>query len=619
MHPDHNSGILQVILQERFTYVRPKFVLSNISGSAKFHVVPSGPEPSPSKYGPIGFERNGHAASLEFPSLAKRELSGSMRFCPVGPAPMKPSSPSNASSMKLVRRFLIPTLFCGVAFGLIEVYANTYWSAPKFEIPAEDCEEVRLVNLNTSVNAAGDIQSASNTVVECEIERMYVYAAGRAMLSGASTRILKLIPDGSTVKKGDVICELDASTYEEAVRLQKINLEQALAMQHYTEMDLEVSRIALEEYRQGSAKRHIQSLRQQMALAKSDSARSTGRLSWARKMFDKGYLSKSAIRAEELAMQRADIMMSRSQIALDTFEKYTNPRTEHSFQSRMLSQNWLLTYYRKNVESQQKQLEKYQTQVANCKVRAPHDGIVIYANENDGDSRVEEGSEVRYKQDLFYLPNLNDMQVLAKLSESVVDRVRAGMKAKVHVQSLSGETLEGTVEQVAQFPIPPSSWRSSVEVKNYYCVVKLETPSDLIRPGMTAELEVLTDENQPLLAVSPESVHVEDEKSFCYVVKDDGSIEKREVRTRTCDADHIAIDAGLQEGESIVRSAQKLIDRNPPDQSVVLLDQPADIQQLFAQYLAPELASVTESGTSANGEASKMEVADRDISDSVGY
>ncbi len=533
---------------------------------------------------------------------------------------MKSSSPSNASSMKLVRRFLIPALFCGVAFGLIEVCATTFWTAPKFEIPAEDREEVQLVNLDSSVNAAGEIQSASNTVVECEIERMYVYAAGRAMLSGASTRILKLIPDGSTVKKGDVICSLDASTYEEAVRLQKINLEQALAMQHYTEMDLEVSRIALEEYRQGSAKRQIQSLRQQMALAKSDSMRSSGRLAWSRKMFDKGYLSRSSIRTEELAMQRADIMMSRSQIALDTFEKYTNPRTEHSFQSRMLSQNWLLTYYRKNVESQQKQLEKYQTQVANCTVRAPHDGIVIYANENDGDSRVEEGSEVRYKQDLFYIPNLKDMQVLARLSESVVDRVRSGMKARVHVQSLSGETLEGVVQQVAQFPIPPSSWRNSIEVKNYYCVVDIESPSDLIRPGMTAELEVLTEADEPLLAVSPESVHVEDDKSFCYVVKEDGAIEKREVRTRTCDADHIAIEAGLEQGESIVRSAQKLLDRNPPGQTVVYLNKPVgDLQEMIAQYLAPESSAATQTASPANGTVNELEVVGRSISDSAGY
>jgi HlyD family secretion protein len=534
---------------------------------------------------------------------------------------MKSTNLSNASSTKRVRRFLFPVLLCGAAFGLFEVYANCYLTVAKFEVPSEDRESVRFVNLDTSVNAAGEIQSASNTVVECEIERMYVYAAGRAMLNGASTRILKLSPDGATVKKGDVICELDSSSYEEAVRLQKINLEQALAMQHYTEMDLDVSRIALEEYRQGSAKRHMQTLRQQMALAKSDMLRSSGRLEWARKMYNKGYLSRSAMRTEELAMQRADIMMSRAQIASDTFEKYTNPRTEHSFSSRLLSQNWLLTYYRKNVESQKKQLEKYETQVANCKVRAPHDGIIIYANDDDGDSRIEEGSEIRYKQDIFYLPNLSDMQVLARLSESVVDRVRSGMKAKVHVQSLTGESLEGTVEQVAQFPIPPSNWRSSVEVKNYYCVVKIDQSSSNIRPGMTAELEVLTEKDEPILAVSPESIHVEDERSFCYVIKDDGAIEKREVETRTGDSDHIGIVDGLVEGETVVRSAHKLMSLNAPVQQVVHLDKgEAELQNLVAQYFSTEsVGELATNQTAEQGNTRPFEVVDRDVIGSAGY
>ncbi len=501
-------------------------------------------------------------------------------------------------------------MLCGIAFGVFEVFAVGTWSKPKFEIPVDDVEEVRLVNLDTSVNAAGDIRSATNTVVECEIERMYVYAAGRAMLNGNSTRILKLVPDGSIVKKGDVICELDSSAYEEAVRLQKINLEQAMAMQRYTEMDLEVSRIALEEYRHGSAKRTVQSLRQQIALARADSLRSTGRLEWSRKMYAKGYVSRSAMRAEELAMMRADIMMSRSQIALDTFEKYSNPRTEHSFRSRMMSQNWLLTYYRKNVESQRKQLERYERQVANCKVRAPHDGILVYANEEDGDSRIEEGSEIRYKQDIFFLPDLGNMQVLAKLSESVVDRVRAGMKARVNVQSLSGEVLEGTVEQVAQFPIAPSSWRSSAEVKNYYCVVKIHNPGMNLRPGMTAEVDVLTEEQESLLAVSPESVHFEDDHAFCYVVRDDGGIEKREVRARTADADHIAILEGLEQGESVIRSSLERLENAPPIVQTVMLESPSstrDFQDMLAQYFEPEETPVSEVSVK------KIEVAGREV------
>ena len=47
-----------------------------------------------------------------------------------------------------------------------------------------------------------------------------------------------------------------------------------------------------------------------------------------------------------------------------------------------------------------------------CTIRAPHDGFVIYANDQRRDIRIEEGMYVRQKQDLMYLPDLNEMEVV---------------------------------------------------------------------------------------------------------------------------------------------------------------------------------------------------------------
>ena len=49
---------------------------------------------------------------------------------------------------------------------------------------------VRRVTFDASVNAPGEIQSANNTIVECEIERLSVMVQGRSITSGGSTTIL---------------------------------------------------------------------------------------------------------------------------------------------------------------------------------------------------------------------------------------------------------------------------------------------------------------------------------------------------------------------------------------------------------------------------------------------
>ncbi|MFM7129568.1 MAG: hypothetical protein ACKO0V_09455, partial [bacterium] len=79
------------------------------------------------------------------------------------------------------------------------------------ELPPElkETEQVHKVRFEQYVNAPGEIQSANNTVVECQIENIQVRVMGNSISAGASTRILSIIPDGTRVKKGDILCKLD--------------------------------------------------------------------------------------------------------------------------------------------------------------------------------------------------------------------------------------------------------------------------------------------------------------------------------------------------------------------------------------------------------------------------
>src|SRR4051794_40664432 len=84
----------------------------------------------------------------------------------------------------------------------------------------------RVSTLNTTITAAGRAASSNNTEIRCALERISTTGSTNSRDSTAST-ILSVIPDGTTVKKGDLICELDSSAYVELVRRQEIAVKQA--------------------------------------------------------------------------------------------------------------------------------------------------------------------------------------------------------------------------------------------------------------------------------------------------------------------------------------------------------------------------------------------------------
>jgi HlyD family secretion protein len=74
---------------------------------------------------------------------------------------------------------------------------------------------VRRVTFDATLTASGVSQSSQQTVVKCQLENLRIKSKGGAFIAGGASTILEIIPNGSTVKKGDLLCKLDASEYED--------------------------------------------------------------------------------------------------------------------------------------------------------------------------------------------------------------------------------------------------------------------------------------------------------------------------------------------------------------------------------------------------------------------
>ena len=110
---------------------------------------------------------------------------------------------------------------------------------------------VRRISFDDFETASGVVQCPQQTVVKCQLENLQIRKRGGAFLAGGASTILEIIPNGTTVKKGDVLCRLDASVYEDVALAQTIRVEQHKAEEVQRDTGLQSAELALKEYRDG--------------------------------------------------------------------------------------------------------------------------------------------------------------------------------------------------------------------------------------------------------------------------------------------------------------------------------------------------------------------------------
>ena len=83
-------------------------------------------------------------------------------------------------------------------------------------------------------------------------------------------RIISLVPDGSNVKKDDLICELDSAAIRDALVLQRLVTRRAQAKYKVAKGDFECARLSLKEYVDARYPLERQNLENAVALAQAE-------------------------------------------------------------------------------------------------------------------------------------------------------------------------------------------------------------------------------------------------------------------------------------------------------------------------------------------------------------
>jgi HlyD family secretion protein len=412
--------------------------------------------------------------------------------------------------------------------------------------------QVRRVDLTSTVSASGQIQCVQQTTIECEIENLQVRNDGKVYNAGGSAAIIEMVPDGTKVVKGQVLMRIDSSDYEELVHTQAIKVEKNRSEKIEAELSLSVAELALEEFEKGSKLQTLQQLEGEIRLADSEIERMNDRLEWSVRMQPKGYVSLSQVNSEKSALLRSTLQLSNSRGALANYKKFGQNRSLKQLQAEIEKGRVNVRFKTEGLTRVEERLAHYQKLVEKCTIRAPHDGLAIIAMENGRAIQLEPGSIVRQRQKLYYLPDLGKMMVKTLLHESVVDKVKVGMRTKVRVEALSDILIDGTVQSMLRVPLQSDGWSRSNDVKHYVALVNLDGSTPGLKPSMTAEVEVFTQDRPAVLAIPTEALAVEDGQDVCYVTTASGAVERRDVEVGEMTPDLLEVTRGLKEGEQIV-------------------------------------------------------------------
>jgi HlyD family secretion protein len=431
---------------------------------------------------------------------------------------------------------------------------------------------VRRGPLRVAVTSSGNLKAADSVRLTCGVE-------GR-------TTILSLAPEGTAVKEGDVVCELDATALverriEQAIKAGNaeaavVKADQARAIQEsQNKSDLEAARRAvtfaeedLQMFLEGERELELEKSQQTIDLASEEAQRAKSRLTWSEELNTKGFLTSIELEADRISERRAGILLQQATRERDLQLRYRLPRRDSELRAlvaeahmeyervqlqasaRLVDFDSAARSSRASLELEQEKLARLESQIEKAKLRAPRDGYVVYAQRDNDDPPIGEGVEVREREEILSIPRSDGMSAELKLHESVLKQVTGGQPCTITVDALPGTVLTGTVSFVAILPDQNSRW-SNPNLRLYRCEIAITSQSPGLRPGMSCAVEILVEELADALYVPVQSVLRDGTRTLAFVNGEDG-LETREVTIGRYTALWVQILSGLSEGEHVL-------------------------------------------------------------------
>jgi HlyD family secretion protein len=214
-------------------------------------------------------------------------------------------------------------------------------------------------------------------------------------------------------------------------------------------------------------------------------------------------------------------------------------------------------------------------------IYSPMTGTISDLNKEQGEIAI--GSA--FQEDIILVvADLTEMEAQVNVDENDIVGVQIGQTASIKVDALFGETLTGTVYEIANTAnMDEQGGQNQSQKTEFEVKISIEGETSKLRPGMTASADVSTETKEDVVGVPIQSVAVrtidqltlegeevaDAEKRFTadddgvveivFTVGSDGAVTARQVETGIQSDQMIEIKSGVDQDEEVVTGSYRAI------------------------------------------------------------
>ena len=340
-----------------------------------------------------------------------------------------------------------------------------------------------------------------------------------------------------------------------------------LAALYLEEEPADIAALLSDSRLDGSALQDLTTYRSEIELAQTKLNRAVQTLEYTKKLYELQFVSKSDYENDQLEVQSQTKTLQVTQGKYDLFVKFDFVRDfQKAWSTRREAVATLAREQRlaniRNATAQAKYRSAQQTRIqaekrlreareslAACTIVATTPGMVVYEAPPrwDNSGPIQVGKEIQNGQIILRIPDLSHIRLKMNINEAQIDSIQVGQQAVIRVDALPGHVFNGKVTTKAVLPSSADAWLNP-GLKVYEVALEFDDSEAALRPGMSANAEILIEQLQDVLYVPIQSVQTDAAgRHYCYL--ENG--QRVEVTLGSRSRSYTVVASGLKEGDRI--------------------------------------------------------------------
>ena len=397
-------------------------------------------------------------------------------------------------------------------------------------------------DLRVSVTEQGTLESSENTEIKCKVR-------------GDNT-VIWVVENGSTVQEGDDLVRLDTLAIEDIINERSKFAHWSQSGAESARATARRSKLAINQYLEGTFVSELKNLEKDLAIAQSNLKTAQNMLRHTKSMFERGYSSGLDVEDREFAVVQAKLNVGVQETQIEVLKNFTKAEQLEQLKGDLKAAEANLASLEERAKMDGIRRDLAVAELEQCIIKAPKSGLVIFPSAQEWKSKpdIEEGATVHYDQVMLLMPDVDNMQVKVGIHESMVERIAPGLSAKVTLPDLK---LDAKVSEVAAVARPAGWWTGNV-VK-YDTIISLPKSDTYLRPGMSAEVEVILADHKDVITIPVGAVVETQTENLCWVKTENG-VQRRALSLGESNDVFILVNDGVAEGEEVVLNPRAFIE-----------------------------------------------------------